>query len=170
MSRRVDGTSSGVLHWHLFKNMTHFNFNAYILWLLKTLDLSCKQFDLNNTVCRRSDQRSSPVGVLPEEEEESVVLELLHKDEHNFPSLGASPQTVQPLQTHLPSIVCDESWYSGRSNVWEGLRAWTITTNVLFLIMYIHKWRHLLRKSISVIVHWLDIQFTLIFSHVPLFI
>ncbi|KAK9954703.1 hypothetical protein ABG768_016752 [Culter alburnus] len=43
---------------------------------------------------RRSDQRSSPVGVLPEEEEESVVLELLHKDEHNFPSLGASPQTA----------------------------------------------------------------------------
>lgn len=109
MSRRVEETSSGVLHWPVFKNMTHFNFNAYILWLLKTLDLSCKQFDLNNTVCRRPDQRSSPVGVLPEEEEESVVLELLHKDEHNFPSLGTSPQTVQPLQTHLPSIVCDES-------------------------------------------------------------
>lgn len=43
---------------------------------------------------RRSDQRSSPVCVLPEEEEESVVLELLHKDEHNFPSLGTSPQTA----------------------------------------------------------------------------
>ncbi|XP_056305794.1 OTU domain-containing protein 4 isoform X2 [Danio aesculapii] len=43
---------------------------------------------------RRSDQRSSPVCILPEEEEESVVLELLHKDEHNFPSLGPSPQTA----------------------------------------------------------------------------
>lgn len=47
---------------------------------------------------RRSDPRGSPVGVLPEEEEESVVLELLHKDEHNFPSLGTSPQTVLPLK------------------------------------------------------------------------
>nr|XP_021325426.1 OTU domain-containing protein 4 isoform X3 [Danio rerio] len=45
---------------------------------------------------RRSDQRSSPVCILPEEEEESVVLELLHKDEHNFPSLGPSPQTATP--------------------------------------------------------------------------
>ncbi|XP_067301596.1 OTU domain-containing protein 4 isoform X2 [Pseudorasbora parva] len=43
---------------------------------------------------RRSDQRSSPVCVPPEEEVESVVLELLHKDEHNFPLLGTSPQTV----------------------------------------------------------------------------
>ncbi|XP_077074454.1 OTU domain-containing protein 4 [Siphateles boraxobius] len=43
---------------------------------------------------RRSDQRNSPVCVPPEEEEESVVLELLHKDEHNFPSLGTSPQTA----------------------------------------------------------------------------
>lgn len=47
---------------------------------------------------RRSDQRSSPVAVFPEEEEESAILELLHKDEHNFPSLGTSPQTVKPLQ------------------------------------------------------------------------
>lgn len=51
--------------------------------------------DARNTF-RRSDQRSSPVCVLPEEEEESVVLELLHKDEHNFPSLGPSPQTATP--------------------------------------------------------------------------
>ncbi|KAG1932431.1 putative bifunctional UDP-N-acetylglucosamine transferase and deubiquitinase ALG13 [Pimephales promelas] len=43
---------------------------------------------------RRSEQRGSPVCVLPEEEEESVVLELLHKDELNFPSLGTSPQTA----------------------------------------------------------------------------
>ncbi len=50
---------------------------------------------------RRSDQRSSPVCVLPEEKEESTILELLHKDEHNFPSLGTSPQTVKPVQTHL---------------------------------------------------------------------
>ncbi|XP_016295379.1 OTU domain-containing protein 4-like isoform X2 [Sinocyclocheilus anshuiensis] len=41
---------------------------------------------------RRSNQRSSPVCVLPEEE--SAILELLHKDEHNFPSLGTSPQTA----------------------------------------------------------------------------
>ncbi|XP_016349602.1 OTU domain-containing protein 4-like isoform X2 [Sinocyclocheilus anshuiensis] len=43
---------------------------------------------------RRSDQRSSPVCVLPEEKEESAILEILHKDEHNFPSLGTSPQTA----------------------------------------------------------------------------
>lgn len=43
---------------------------------------------------RRSDQRSSPVCVPPEEKEESAILELLHKDEHNFPSLGTSPQTA----------------------------------------------------------------------------
>ncbi|TRY98567.1 hypothetical protein DNTS_005271 [Danionella cerebrum] len=41
---------------------------------------------------RHSDYQSSPVCILPEEEEESVVLELLHKDEHNFPSLGTSSQ------------------------------------------------------------------------------
>ncbi|XP_043086290.1 OTU domain-containing protein 4 isoform X2 [Puntigrus tetrazona] len=43
---------------------------------------------------RRPDQCSSPVCVLPEEKEESDILELLHKDEHNFPSLGTSPQTA----------------------------------------------------------------------------
>ncbi|KAI2649414.1 OTU domain-containing protein 4 [Labeo rohita] len=47
---------------------------------------------------RRSDQRSSPVAVFPEEEEESAILELLHKDEHNFPSLGTSPQTATPTE------------------------------------------------------------------------
>uniref|UniRef100_A0A673LUC4 ubiquitinyl hydrolase 1 n=1 Tax=Sinocyclocheilus rhinocerous TaxID=307959 RepID=A0A673LUC4_9TELE len=41
---------------------------------------------------RRSDQHRSPVCVLPEEE--NAILELLHKDEHNFPSLGTSPQTA----------------------------------------------------------------------------
>ncbi|XP_052396309.1 OTU domain-containing protein 4-like [Carassius gibelio] len=44
------------------------------------------------TKFRRSDQRSSPVCALPEED--SAILELLHKDEHNFPSLGTSPQTA----------------------------------------------------------------------------
>ncbi|XP_059384458.1 OTU domain-containing protein 4-like [Carassius carassius] len=43
---------------------------------------------------RRSDQHNSPVCVLPEEKEESVILELLHKDEHNFPLLGTSSQTA----------------------------------------------------------------------------
>ncbi|XP_073679092.1 OTU domain-containing protein 4 [Garra rufa] len=47
---------------------------------------------------RRSDQRSSPVCMLPEEEKESAILERLHKDEHNFPSLGASPQTATPSE------------------------------------------------------------------------
>ncbi|KAL1249338.1 hypothetical protein QQF64_020343 [Cirrhinus molitorella] len=47
---------------------------------------------------RRSEQRSSPVCVRPEEEEESAILELLHKDEHNFPSLGTSPQTATPSE------------------------------------------------------------------------
>uniref|UniRef100_A0A8C2JSW0 OTU domain-containing protein 4 n=1 Tax=Cyprinus carpio TaxID=7962 RepID=A0A8C2JSW0_CYPCA len=46
---------------------------------------------------RRSDQHNSPVGVLPEEKKESVILELLHKDEHNFPLLGTSPQTVNEV-------------------------------------------------------------------------
>ncbi|XP_051517161.1 OTU domain-containing protein 4-like [Myxocyprinus asiaticus] len=43
---------------------------------------------------RKSDQFSSPVYIVPEEEQESVLLELLHKDENNFPSLGASTQTA----------------------------------------------------------------------------
>ncbi|XP_051947395.1 OTU domain-containing protein 4 [Xyrauchen texanus] len=43
---------------------------------------------------RESDELSSPVYIAPEEEQESVLLELLHKDEHNFPSLGASTQTA----------------------------------------------------------------------------
>lgn len=47
---------------------------------------------------RRSDQRSSPVCVLQKEEEENALLELLHKDEHNFPSLGTSPQTVTAVE------------------------------------------------------------------------
>ncbi|XP_056588924.1 OTU domain-containing protein 4 isoform X2 [Triplophysa dalaica] len=42
---------------------------------------------------RTSDQHSSPVCVL-QQEEENALLELLHKDEHNFPSLGTGPQTV----------------------------------------------------------------------------
>ncbi|KTG01480.1 hypothetical protein cypCar_00030935 [Cyprinus carpio] len=48
--------------------------------------------DDTKTKFRQSDQRSSPVCVLLEEE--SAILELLHKDEHNFPSLGTSPQTA----------------------------------------------------------------------------
>ncbi|XP_065131732.1 OTU domain-containing protein 4 [Paramisgurnus dabryanus] len=43
---------------------------------------------------RRSDQRSSPVCVVSQMKEENTLLELLHKDEHNFPSLGTAPQTV----------------------------------------------------------------------------
>ncbi|KAA0706530.1 OTU domain-containing protein 4 [Triplophysa tibetana] len=42
---------------------------------------------------RTSDQHISPVCVL-RQEEENALLELLHKDEHNFPSLGTDPQTV----------------------------------------------------------------------------
>ncbi|KAI7794718.1 OTU domain-containing protein 4-like isoform X2 [Triplophysa rosa] len=47
---------------------------------------------------RRSDQRSSPVRVLQQEEEENALLVLLHKDERNFPSLGTSPQTVTAVE------------------------------------------------------------------------
>ncbi|XP_051515467.1 OTU domain-containing protein 4-like [Myxocyprinus asiaticus] len=43
---------------------------------------------------RRSDEHSSPVCLVPEEEQESTLLERLHKDEHNFPVLGTSPQTA----------------------------------------------------------------------------
>uniref|UniRef100_A0A3B1JQ49 ubiquitinyl hydrolase 1 n=1 Tax=Astyanax mexicanus TaxID=7994 RepID=A0A3B1JQ49_ASTMX len=47
-----------------------------------------------NANSRKSDQDVGVLGVSPAEEEELLVLELLHKDENNFPSLEASAQAA----------------------------------------------------------------------------
>lgn len=71
-----------------------------LLYIYKNCSLSLISVCYDLCVCRRSDQRSSPVCVLQQKEEESALLELLHKDEHNFPSLGTSLQTVTSPHTH----------------------------------------------------------------------
>ncbi|KAL6483769.1 hypothetical protein MHYP_G00086410 [Metynnis hypsauchen] len=47
-----------------------------------------------NTGSRKSEQDVGALGVSPAEKEELLVLELLHKDENNFPSLEASAQAA----------------------------------------------------------------------------
>ncbi|XP_036448264.1 OTU domain-containing protein 4 isoform X2 [Colossoma macropomum] len=47
-----------------------------------------------NAGTRKSEQDVGVLGVSPAEEEELLVLELLHKDENNFPSLEASAQVA----------------------------------------------------------------------------
>lgn len=47
-----------------------------------------------NANSRKSDQDVGVLGVSPAEQEELLVLELLHKDENNFPTLEASAQAA----------------------------------------------------------------------------